>query len=261
MSKIRVLKSAEVKLGDKKEIDFNEIKLNNIIKLHSNEEAVNEEEIDTCNDEANKINEELEAMLNEAKEEAQRIIEEAKKEAAFILGEAYEDSKNIFENAKREGYSAGIAEGKDLGHQEVAEHIDEAKNIKLQALEEKNRAIKEAEKDVVKLVIECVNKIINYKLEEDNSLLLEVIRAGLEKSTFTESIVIRVSKADYDLVNTEKNKIFMMTDGIEKMDVRCDASLPSGGVMIETLSGTIDSSISTQIKAIEKILTDITISE
>ncbi|SCY14349.1 FliH/SctL family protein [Alkaliphilus peptidifermentans] len=260
MSKIKVFKSAEVVLGDKKQIDFSQIKINNVIKLHNdkNDDIENDSSFDSEFDEASR---QIEAIMNEANEEAQKIIEEAKKEAACIIEDAHRESNQIRENARMEGYADGQIQGEEKGYKEVEAFIEEAKEIKTNMMEEKKKVIKEAEKELISLTMECVKKIINHELEEDNSKLMEVIREGLEKCTFTESIVIRVSESDYDLVNTEKNKIFMMTEGIERMDIKCDASLPSGSVIIETLSGTVDSSVDTQIKAIEKLFSDIIISE
>lgn len=254
----KVFKSTNVVLGIKKEIDYTDLKLDNIIKLR--------QDISLGDDGENENIQELEAedptptpeeLLNEAIEEANLIISEAKKEAALIIQEAYQESKNIYERAKLEGNAEGFNEGLEKGYSEVDQFIEEATNIKLQAMEEKKAMAKSLEKQLVTLVIDTVRKVIKHQLDEEHSLLLNLIEEGLEKSTFTESILIRVSERDYDLVNSSKNRIFMMTEGIEKMDIKCDPSLDGGSVIIETLSGTIDASVETQIRAIEKLFTEL----
>ncbi|WP_243136901.1 FliH/SctL family protein [Alkaliphilus serpentinus] len=250
-----MFKSTNVVWGSKKELEYTDHKLDNVIKLRDDAGINLADKFD--DDILQEAEPTPEEVLNDAMEEANRIIEEAKREAAMIIEEAYQDCKNIYDKAKREGYEEGFNEGLNKGYSEVDEEIKEAMEIKLHTMEEKKRMAKSLEKQLIYLVRDIAKKVIKHQLEEDHSLLLNLIEEGLEKSTFTESIIIRVSDKDFDLVNTSKNKILMMTEGIEKMEVKCDSSLEAGSVIIETLSGTIDAGLETQLQFIEKLFEEL----
>ncbi|WP_026475999.1 FliH/SctL family protein [Alkaliphilus transvaalensis] len=258
MSKPRVFKSTNIVIGEKKEISLAE--LENLIKLKQEEfQKIEEEPQEELNLE--EISQQAEALLTEAQEESTRIVEAANEEAQLILQEAYNDSQGIFEKAKRDGYEAGLIEGNNKGYQEVEKIIQEACEIKQQAILDKEAMAKEMEKEIIQLVISTVRKVIDHEVKEDQELLLNLIKEGLKKSTFSESLIIRVSEVDYDLVNSAKNKIYMMTDGIEKLEIKCEPSMEAGSVLIDTVSGTIDSSIETQIKTVEKLFYELLQSE
>ncbi len=253
MPRPRVFKSSEILLGEKKEISLAD--LHDIIQMKQEEfEKVEEatEEVDM-----EELTMGIEAMINEAEERSGQIISDAEKEAQMIIQEAYNDSKSIFQKAKEDGFQEGLIAGKEAGYLEMEDIIQEAAEIKHQTFLDKKKMAGELEKDIIQLVISSVKKVIDHEIKEDNQLLLNLIREGLKKSTFTESLIIRVSKEDYDVVNASKNKVYMMTDGIESLEVKCEPSLPAGSILIDTLSGTIDSSIETQIRTVEKLFSEL----
>lgn len=261
-SLFKVYKNSNIILGEKETIKFGEKKN---LQIQQNEIEASTEDSTSYNVDLEEIKAQKELILEEAEIKCQEIIQNAKKEAEIILEDAYNDSRNLYEKAKKdgyeEGYDEGFIKGKEEGYKEVENYIEDAKSIKQEAMREKNKLVKELEEQIVELVIQSIKKILNHEIEKNHSLLMNLIEKGLEKCTFTESLVIRVSEEDYELVHSSKNKIYMMTEGIDEIEVKSDASLPKGSVYIETLSGTIDSSIQTQIEQIETLFKELVKSE
>ncbi|OPJ57086.1 FliH/SctL family protein [Alkalithermobacter paradoxus] len=111
----------------------------------------------------------------------------------------------------------------------------------------KSREINSLEKNIINLVIQSVEKIIKIKLQEDDEVILNVLKEALNKFTFTHKLIIRVDKDSFDLVNSSKNKILAMTDNIDDIEVKIDSSFQKGDIVIDTDSGTINPSIKNQI--------------
>jgi flagellar assembly protein FliH len=246
LSSSKVIKSTVVSLGQKKEIDFNLIYSSRIIKDHIKQlELPEQEEISA--------EEKSRLLLEEASEESRLIIENAKRDVEVILEEAYRDSKKILENARNEGFQKGLREGHQMGFQQYQELLDEARALKQQMLEEKKLSAHALEKDIVRLVIESVRKVIKHEISESHEIMLNLVREGINKCTFTESLIVRVSEMDYDLISAYKNRVYMMTEGIEDIEIKTDAALSSGSVIIETASGRVDSSVGTQMEIVENL--------
>ncbi|AOY77320.1 FliH/SctL family protein [Clostridium formicaceticum] len=251
----RVYKSMEVILGDKKELEFQNqsiTKQPNPLLVEAVEQQETPEEIAE-----KKAKETLEAADLEGK----KIIENARKEAAVIIEAAYEDSKKILEDAKAQGYQEGLQRGQQEGYHEFQQLMEEAVAAKQEVYHFRKKLVKELEEEIIDLVVYCVKKVIDYALEENNEILLNLVKKGLEKCTFTEKLVIRVSEEGYEVLNSYKNKIYMMLEGIDSIEIKSDVALKKGSIIIETLSGKVDASIDVQIKQIETLFEEILRSE
>lgn len=255
----RVYKWDEITLGEEKII---KLKSSPIIKSTVNKTEEKESHIDAeVSKDAQTIIEEAKAqaviIIEAAKTERDEIISRIQAEQESIISEAYTESNQILENARLEGYKQGLIDGKEAGLKAVDNLIEEAKEIKQNTLVEKKVEAKALEKQIIELVISCVKKVINYELEMDHKLLLNLVESGIEKCTYTDSLIIRVSVNDYEIVDSSKNKIYMMTEGIDNIEVKKDPALEDGSIIIETTSGTVDASLQTQIAQIEQMFHDI----
>lgn len=249
----KVYKSVNVTLGQKKSIEYNQ------------QYVVRDEEPDDIQSskEEIEIDEQLEIQnkINEAEEECERLLSQAKEEANLIIAEAYEDSKNILEKAKEDGYKEGLSIGQREGLEEYSTLIDEAKQLKQGVYQFKRETASQLEEDIIHLVIDSVKKIINIRLEENNELILNIVKTAIDKCTFTESLTIRVSEEDFESVNANVNQIYMMTEGIDQISVKIDKFLKSGSLIIDTISGKIDAGVETQINQIEHAFKELLRSE
>jgi len=257
----RVYKQNQVILGEEKQV---KIQVNPVMKFAENKYLDKTEQ-----DPKNKhIYQDAETIVSEAKDEAynilqnarieyDKIINMAKEEGDAIISEAYKKSNEILEAARKEGYNKGLEQGQEAGLNEVDYIIEEAKEIKEGVLLEKKSMAKSLENEIIDLVISCVKKIINYELDKDHQLLLNLVKKGIEKCIYTDGLVIRVSTSDYEIVNSSINKIYMMTEGIDSIEVKKDPALKDGSIIIETTSGTVEASMQTQIIQIEQMFHDI----
>jgi len=195
--------------------------------------------------------------VNEIEVYRKKIIDKAKEEAEDIIRGALEKSTNIMEQARKEAYEIGKKEGFQEGKRLADSIIQEALNIKNEVIQTKQNLIKDLEEEIIELVIKTIEKILNKKIEEDYEILFNIIDTGLKKCAFTDNLTLRISPEDYDLAISSKDKILALSENIEDIVIKQDKSLHKGSCIIDTSSGSIDSSIWTQFNQVKEIFEEL----
>ena len=180
-------------------------------------------------------------------------IEEEKKAADNMRAEA----NRIYEAEKKKGYDEGFQKGYEEGKKRYEDLIKEAVSVKKRMEQQKKSEIDSLEEDIIGIVVESIEKIIDERLTENDEIILNVLKKGLERLSYAENIVVRARKEYSQLFEVNKDRIMLYSNGIKDVEVRCDDSLGKGQVIVETSSGTVDSSIETQIGIIERKFMDL----
>lgn len=208
-------------------------------------------------DDSQKVREEREQRIEEAAIEAREKIEDARIEHERIILDAYDAAKEILEKSKIEGHDEGHKEGYELGYNEgksiYQAEINDALQIKRDAVETYKNMIDSVEAEVIEIVISSIEKILNKTIGDDQSYIEGVIKSALEKCAFTTELTLRVSEEDYEYANSIKNKIVILVENIDDLIIKADPALVIGSCVIDTVSGSVDSSVWSQFEQIKDI--------
>lgn len=249
----RVLKSSQVILDEDK------YKLPHSITFKKKSVEVSDDNSEK------QVEKDVEMMIAEKMEEIDKLYETARanahEEADKIICEAYEKSKGIKEQARQEGFLEGKNEGFKEGKNEADSIIEEALVLKRKIEKDKKSAARDLEKEVIELTISTIEKILNRKIEEEHDTIQSLIGLGLEKCAFTEDLIVRVSPEDYDFAVSIKDKILALSQGVNDIAIKQDISLAKGSCIIDSSSGSIDSSIWTQFSQVKEIFEELLRSE
>lgn len=195
-------------------------------------------------------------ILDKAQEAADELIESAKKSARTLEEEAIGNANEVYENAKNkgkeEGYNLGYAEGKAKAESLIQEALDIKREIQIKNEE----FLINKESEIIKMVLAIARKVIAKEVE-DLDYLEALASAAMEHLSYAKTIVLRVAEKDYDAANLVKPKIMAMAERIEKLEIKADYALPAGSCVIDTISGSIDASVQTQLERIEDIFNNI----
>jgi len=251
----RIIKHNQVNISEEKIVGRES--RNIIVDNSSQEKKLKvENEINYLILKKNDILKEMEVMKQDGIKQKNNIIETAHKEYENIINSANEKAKLELDKYKKEGYQKGYEEGLEDGRQksidEYKSEIDEAINIKNSVIEWKKNQIDKLEKDIIDLVINSVDKIIKVKLEENDEIILNLVKEALNKLTFTEKLVVRVSADDFDKVNSSRDKILAMAGYIDDIQIKVDKSLEKGDLIVDTNAGTVNPSIKNQFEIIKE---------
>jgi flagellar assembly protein FliH len=159
--------------------------------------------------------------------------------------------------ARSEGYQEGQAVGRQavLAEQEnltgqLARSIEMLAGLK-------PRLRQEAERDVVGLSLAIARRVLRREIQVDREAVLGLVKAAFENTTLREVTEVRVH-ADHVMKIREHLKIIGAPEAIE---VRADAGLEPGGVVVETKRGSLDASMETQLEEIGNGMVDVMASE
>jgi len=218
---------------------------------HEDSHEGNENEPETFEEEVS-LEEQIRQRIEEVEEEARIRLQEAESDREVILREAYEQADSIREEARAEGYEAGRQAGFDEGRTIADALIQEALAVKKQIQNQKENTAGQIEGDTVQLIIDTVEMILGKHVQEDYDLVRGIIRLAMEKLTYTESVALRVSSEDYDMALSMKDQILTLVENVDDIKIKPDKSLKPGSCIVDTASGSIDSSIWTQFEQIKE---------
>jgi flagellar assembly protein FliH len=195
------------------------------------------------------------SVIEKANSEAVRIIDEAKVIADKMISEAGEkvedEMEKCREEGRRQGFEEGLREGKEEALRKHEELIKEAESIRDKANEDYANILKSAEEDIATLVMNVARKVINTELTTNRKIILNLVSEAMMRSSNRDSLVIKVSREDYDFVKENEESIKERVDGLGFLDIKTDPSLNTGSCIVETHYGCIDSSIETRMERLK----------
>ena len=222
--------------------------------------------------EAFKRSKEAEDKFKEADLRTKVILQQTQEECDTIITEtkarAEAEAKEICEQARQEGhdegfkkgYEEGVETGRNDGEQAVR---DEMKNEILQANAKAQKTIQDAkeqtaeyfikaEDDVVKVVMQAVEKILPQHFLDVPQMILPVVREAIQYVRDQKEVKVHVEPESYDFVLMARSEFqSMLTDGTAILEVISDEALKPGDCVIETPNGGVDARLSTQLELLK----------
>jgi flagellar assembly protein FliH len=235
-----------------------------IDKTESHEELAAESvevSLEAANQAIEAANKEARAILEEADQEAEGITKRAQKDTERIVSDAYDQAKGILENARKEGYEEGYQKGISDAEATAEQIVNEALGLRDAWHHEREKLLKDAEAEMVTLVLEIAEKVLNQKLESDKHLIDGLVKSAVMKMTQVTHFTLRVAVEDFNHAISIKPMILAMTEKIEDIEIRQDASLKQGACIVDSESGSIDSGLWTQYEQIKNVFEDLLRSE
>lgn len=189
-----------------------------------------------------------EEMVNQAMEQSREIINKANADAEEILGKALEEGANIRKESDETGFKQGYERGYSESLIKYRALIEEAKNIVTDAERYKVDTVNSMEGEIIELVTACVEKITKKVLSENDEILLNLVKIAIDSLAHRDYISIKVNREDHAYIEMVKERILAQFPGIHSIDIRVDDTMKKGDLEVESESGTVNPSISKQIK-------------
>jgi len=246
----RVFKNHQINLGMpfqiKAPLNFQTIKTIDVFEQNEEFESLEIENTDVP------VENDVEEIIRRAKLEASMIVKEAQFEALRIVEAAENESTEIRTNteteARENGYNDGYADAK----KQIEEALKDAEFIKEQAKTEYGEILSGIESEAVSLIMDIAENVIGQQLKLNKENILHLVKQAFEKSANKDSVVLKVSREDYEYIESNKENLLAMVEGIGELNIQCDNSLKTGGCLVETTFGSIDASAQTKLKKIEE---------
>lgn len=193
--------------------------------------------------------------------EAEKVLEESKKRLSDAQAKASEVIKSAqaqAEEIKKRTYNEIL----QVAGQEAEGIKSEAREILIELFEVKRKALTEAHKDIIKVALDLAEKIIKYQASIDSNVLKTQVIEAIKKAT-TESDRVQVYVNPQELKSLEKiipELVKLFPSGIEIVPLTND-SVDQGSCIVETKSGQLDASFSTQLATLASLVTKLDVKE
>src|ERR1044071_4367762 len=159
------------------------------------------------------------------------------------------------QDAAKESYQRGFAEGRSIGHDQAAAELQPLMDRLSRSLAElaavRSRVRKTAESDLLKLAIAVARRVIHRELTLDPGSIEGLIRVALEKLESRELCRVRVHPDQEPVIRT-----LLARFSAAPVELIPDPTLQCGDVLFETAHGTLDGSIEAQLQEIERGFAD-----
>lgn len=195
-----------------------------------------------------KLEKEASNLLYQAKIDTEVMLDDAKRKSQLILEQANMKAGELKEQAKEEGYKAGYKDAYDISMEKYSSLVIESIKLLDEAETYKENTVKNLESEIIQLVLSSVEKITKKILQEDDDIVIEIIKSSIENMTFRDHLILRISSDDFESVNNTKDRLLSMYPGIKAIDIKIVEDFQKGDIDIENESGSVNPSVSYQIK-------------
>jgi flagellar assembly protein FliH len=156
----------------------------------------------------------------------------------------------------REAHAAGVREGEAAGRKAATAEFQAAIDRLGHSIEEisglRARLRREAEQDLIRLALAIAQRIIRRELAVDPEAIHGLVLGALEKLQGQEICRVRVHPSHAPQVSACLRQLAPASP----VEVVPDASREPGAVIFETERGNLDASVETQLREIERGLSD-----
>jgi flagellar assembly protein FliH len=162
-----------------------------------------------------------------------------------LISKAYEEANAIRENAQEQGFQEGLNQAQSV--------ISELRETIARLMNAREEALLSITDEIASLAVEVAARIIKTEVSCDETLVMSLVRDTIQKAgRSAKTILIKLNPED-----TAAVKRLLKEDPIPNLSaeliVMDDPTVDQGSCIIETNSGLIDASFSTQFGILRQL--------
>ncbi len=175
------------------------------------------------------------AEVYQASQRARRILDAAESDARRLRAAAEADRERLRAEAVASGRQEGLAQASAA--------------IARGALE-RDRLLASAERELVRLAVAIAEKILGREVARDAGVVLEMAARALAEARQRREVTLRIHPDDAEAIRGSHRRLLSALSRARALEVREDAAVTRGGVLVETEAGVVDGRLETQLAAI-----------
>ncbi len=162
-----------------------------------------------------------------------------------------DEQTKLMEQAFREGYAKGHAEGM---RQEREDKIKSIEALLNEAKSKSRKAIIALEYKIVNLAVEIAERIIRKSINASPETVNDMVAEAMTYIIGSESVFLKVSVEDFKVINAKYGNWMNLAGGAAEFKIEIDKRLRTGDFVIETEGGIIDAVVIDRIDVITEEL-------
>lgn len=190
------------------------------------------------------------------REKMRELIQKTNEKAQQILQDAQDEAEQIREAALREGYEAGIAEGRQQADAELRAKNKEVKDVLSRIEDYRKDLYTMLESDVLSLAMDVAEKVIDIAMQRDDNVFKEIVKKAVDGVKHTDNFSLYISRADFDKYFKGNDNWLREHIGNKQFEVIPDNNFAQGSCIVEADSEIVDAGISMQLDKIKQLLSE-----
>jgi flagellar assembly protein FliH len=182
------------------------------------------------------------------------------RKAREVLQAALAEREKIREQARREGYETGLAEGRAAAAAAERERLarecaplGDLLRAAARAVEDRRAELAAAaERELVKLSVRIAEKIVKAEVAHGRPVAADNLRRAVALAVRRRELRVRVHPEDLALIEGFLPELRRELGDLGGVALESDPGLARGGVVVSTPEGAVDADLRTQIEEIER---------
>lgn len=168
-----------------------------------------------------------------------------------LLAAAREEAAAILAAAREEGHLQGLAQGETEGRERVSGVLADLERLAQEVREAQERYWQEVRPELVRLAVAVAGRIVREEIGLRPEILEGILDEALAEARELGRLSLRLHPGDY---GTLFEDLHQKIHHGEPLEVRPDAGLSPGDLVVEGENGTVDARISQQLERLERSL-------
>ena len=183
----------------------------------------------------------------ETEQDAERSGEEASAPASGIKAED-------IEILCKKAYDDGMRDGLEMADEDFG---SSAKAL-LIACEQLNTIretiLNNSMEEMQNLVLTIAERFIRHSVTVQNDTLIATVEEAIRQSVKSDELTIEVNPADLEVIKSRTREFIDSLSGLENITMQTNPAIERGGCRIDSSTSTVDATITSQLRIIEKAL-------
>ncbi len=194
-----------------------------------------------------------EEIERERKEILQQARREGEEQRRLLLAQAQEEAVKVKEQARQEGYSHGYSEG-----EKEAEKLKiETQGVLEQAHRQHEEILVEAEPEILQIAVSLAEKLVNYQLEVNTDLILNIVSRCLDALPGGQEIFLRVNPRDEIICREKLDVLQMMLKRDSVLEIVADEDIPPGCCRVDSEEAEVTFLLARELQILGKKLLEL----
>jgi len=189
-----------------------------------------------------------------ARNEADVIISAAREEAESTLALAREEAERIKQQAQEDGRREGYEEGKMRAAEEAENRARELDDLEKSLRDDYENNMSQLESNMLDTMLDIFERVFTVKFSDSRELLLFLIKNAMRNIRETKNYKVKVSEEDIDFVRSSRDEFIKIIGNDASLDIVMDVSLSKSECIVDADSGVYDCSLAVELENLKREL-------
>ena len=158
------------------------------------------------------------------------------------------------ETIQQEAFEAGVEQGRKQAEEDFGSTLSALTQLCDQLNTIRETILKNAKDEIIELVLALSEKIIRHSVTEQHQTVIHTVESAISQAVKSGEFYIYVNPEDLNIIQERAAQFVAGVNGLENIIVKSDATIERGGCKVESENCTVDATIGSQFKVLQKSL-------